>query len=146
MLPFTREESFVTERIERHWELPASVQDAWHAVTQPGWLTLWLADEVELELRPGGAARFRLGDVERTGWVEQASPPQANDEPDGRLAFWWSADGEPASRVELTLTAIDDAACSIRVIETRPLEILDLAGIPTPGHGGATPGPMLIAA
>jgi uncharacterized protein YndB with AHSA1/START domain len=137
----------VTERIERRWELPAPVQDAWHAVTDPAWLTLWLADEVELELRPGGPARFRVGGAERTGWVEQASPPHADEEPVGRLAFWWSADGEPASRVELTLTEIDDAACSIRVIETRPLEVLDLTGIPTPGYGGgATPGPQLIAA
>jgi uncharacterized protein YndB with AHSA1/START domain len=39
----------MTDRIERRLELPADVEQAWQALTQPEWLTLWLADEVELE-------------------------------------------------------------------------------------------------
>ena len=35
----------------------------------------WLADEVELELRPGGDASFRIGDEVRTGWVEEVRAP-----------------------------------------------------------------------
>jgi uncharacterized protein YndB with AHSA1/START domain len=136
----------VTERIERRFELPTGIEQAWRALSEPEWLALWLADEVELEPWPGGAARFRLGDSERTGWVEEVSPPGADHDDTGRLAFWWSEDDEPASRVELTLSPLGDGASSIRVIETRPLEILDLAGIPVPGTGGAQHGPVLIAA
>ncbi len=34
----------------------------------------------------------------------------------------------------------------LRIVETRPLEVLDLVGIPLPGHGGARYGPALVAA
>ncbi len=135
----------MTERIERRLELPTGVEQAWQALTEPEWLALWLADEVDLELWPGGAARFRVGESERTGWVEEISPPNADDA-EARLAFWWSEDGEPASRVQLTLTPAGDGLTSIRVVETRPLEILDLIGIPAPGASGSSNGPMLIAA
>ena len=55
-------------------------------------------------------------------------------------------DDEPASRVELALTAIGPERTLLRVVESRPLEVLDLVGIPLPGHGGATHGPALVAA
>jgi hypothetical protein len=41
-------------------------------------------------------------------------------------------------------------SCSIpallHIIESRPMDVLDLVGIPLPGHGGATYGPALVAA
>src|ERR1039457_5642738 len=49
----------MTDRIERELVLPASPGDVWRALTDPDWLSQWLADEVTLELRPGGDARFR---------------------------------------------------------------------------------------
>ena len=135
------------DRVEREIELPASLQRAWEAVTEPEWLASWLADEVELELTPGGAARFRLGAVQRTGWIEEVAAPQPELDEAARLVFWWSAGDEPASRVELTLTPSGEHATIVRVVETRPLEILDLVGIPAPGTGGSSPaGPMLVAA
>ncbi|MGH2867475.1 MAG: SRPBCC family protein [Solirubrobacteraceae bacterium] len=136
----------MTERIERQLELPADVEQAWQALTEPEWLALWLADEVELEPWPGGAARFRVGESERTGWVEEVSPPSTDDDHGARLIFWWSEDDEPASRVELTLMPAGEGLTCIRVVETRPLEILDLIGIPAPGADGSSYGPMLIAA
>ena len=92
----------MTDLIERELSLPASLADVWRAITDPYWLSGWLADDVELELRPGGEASFRLGDELRTGWVEEVSAPV--DDPErgtGCLAFWWAVDDEPASRVEL---------------------------------------------
>ena len=65
----------MTDLIERELSLPASVADVWRAITDPDWLAGWLADEVQLELRPGGEASFRLGDEVRTGWVEEVSSP-----------------------------------------------------------------------
>jgi uncharacterized protein YndB with AHSA1/START domain len=139
----------MTDRIERELELPASPGEVWQAVTDPAWLALWLADEVTLELTPGGEARFRIGDEVRSGWVEEISPPDtaaAEGHGTGWLAFWWAHDEEPASRVELALIPLERDRTLLRVVETRPLEILDLVGIPLPGLGGATYGPALVAA
>jgi uncharacterized protein YndB with AHSA1/START domain len=141
----------MTDRIQRELELNALPEAVWQAVTDPDWLADWLADEVLLELWPGGEARFRIGAEIRTGWVEEVSPPRAGARDDelgeaGRLAFWWAPDGEPASRVELQLIPLDGEATRLRVVETRPLEILDLIGVPLPGHGGSSYGPALVAA
>ena len=54
-------------------------------------------------------------------------------------------DDEPASRVELRIDAQGDST-RLRVVETRPLDVLDLVGVPLPGAGGATYGPALVAA
>ena len=124
----------MTDRIERELLLPASPEDVWDAMTADG----WLAEEVHLELRPGGDASFRSRNTLKTGWVEDVRAP-------ARLTFWWSAEGESASRVELTLRADRDATL-LRVIETRPLELLDLVGMPLPGAGGTRFGPALVVA
>jgi uncharacterized protein YndB with AHSA1/START domain len=138
----------MTDRIERQLELRASPARVWASLTDPELLAQWLADEVSLEPWPGGEARFRSGDLVRTGWVEEISPPDvdASDSHAGRLIFWWAQDGEPASRVELALSPTDDDTTLLRIVETRPLEVLDLVGIPLPGHGGTRYGPALVAA
>jgi uncharacterized protein YndB with AHSA1/START domain len=124
----------MSDRIERELLLRASPEDVWEAVTRDG----WLAEEVDLDLRPGGDAAFRSGEVEKSGWVEEVSEP-------ARLSFWWAVDGEPATRVELTLVP-ESEMTRLRVVETRPLELLDLVGLPLPGIGGRTFGPALVAA
>jgi uncharacterized protein YndB with AHSA1/START domain len=137
----------MADLITRELELPAPPDDVWRALTDPGWLESWLADTVSLELWPGGEALFTFGDRVRTGWVEEVSAPPADGEDpgEGRLAFWWAEDEEPASRVELVISPWE-AGTLLRVVETRPLQVLDLVGIPLPGTGGATYGPALVAA
>jgi hypothetical protein len=130
----------MSDRIERKIWLAASVGEVWDAITADG----WLADEVDLELRPGGDAEFRSGDDVKTGWVEEARVPR-DERASGQLTFWWSADGEPATRVDLALVPVRDGT-QLRVIETRPLDVLDLVGVPLHGTGGRTYGPALIAA
>jgi uncharacterized protein YndB with AHSA1/START domain len=125
----------MSDRIERELTLPASPDEVWDAVTGDG----WLADEVELTLEPGGEARFACADSVKTGWVEDVRAPE-------RLTFWWATDGEPASRVELTLEPDGDDATTLKVVETRPLDVLDLVGMPLPGIGGPSYGPVLVAA
>jgi uncharacterized protein YndB with AHSA1/START domain len=120
----------MTDQIERELLLPAPPQQVWDVVTAPG----FLADELELDLEPGGDARFD----DRTGWVEEVVSEE-------RLVFWWSADDEPASRVELTLEPEADGYTRLRVVEARPLEVLDVTGIPLPGAGGAQRGPAMLA-
>jgi uncharacterized protein YndB with AHSA1/START domain len=124
----------MSERIERELWLPATPQEVWDAVTSDG----WLGDRVSLELRPGGDAEFESGDQVRTGWVEDVSMPE-------RLSFWWTVGDEPASRVELRINERDGGA-RLRIVETRPLDVLDLVGVPLPGAGRAGFGPALVAA
>ncbi len=125
----------MTDRVERELALEATAEEIWEAVTGDG----WLADEVELDLRPGGDAYFHSDETTRTGWVEEAIAPS-------RLAFWWALDDQPASRVELTLEPLDGDCTRLRVVESRPLEVLDLVGIPLSRFGGASFGPALVAA
>jgi uncharacterized protein YndB with AHSA1/START domain len=139
----------MTDLIERELTLPAPPEAVWEALTDPDWLREWLADEAELQLRPGGDARFRIGEDTRTGWVEEVTPPAGGAA--GRLAFWWEQEGEPASRVALELTHTDEGT-RLRVVESRPLDVLDLVGIPLGGSGGlgghdsGRYGPALVAA
>jgi uncharacterized protein YndB with AHSA1/START domain len=129
------------DRIDRELLLPASLAELWEVITSDG----WLADRVELELVPGGEARFITGDSVRTGWVEEVRPPEDGGAA-ARLAFWWSADGEPASRVELRLDDDGDGATRLSLTESRPLEVLDLVGIPLPDSSGGSYGPSLLVA
>jgi hypothetical protein len=165
----------MSDRIERELRLQASPDEVWEAVVRDG----WLADEVDLDLRPGGDAVFRSAEATKFGWIEEVAHAS-------RLTFWWAADGEPATRVELTLWRESrrerwrrdpererwrrdlererwprgpergpeggrDAVSAgdvtrLRVVETRPLELLDLVATPLPGIGGRTYGPALVAA
>jgi uncharacterized protein YndB with AHSA1/START domain len=124
----------MSERIERELLVDASPQEVWEAITGAD----WLADEVELDLYPGGDAVFRSEREVRSGWVEDVSAPE-------RLAFWWAVDGGSATRVELTLIE-EGNLTRLRVVETRPLDLLDLVGTPLPGIGGKSFGPALVAA
>jgi hypothetical protein len=54
-------------------------------------------------------------------------------------------DDEPASRVSISVTSRDEGASVVRIVETRPLAVLDLVGVPLPGHGGRSYGPALVA-
>jgi uncharacterized protein YndB with AHSA1/START domain len=140
----------MADLITRELELPATPEEVWRALTDPAFLESWLADTVLLELWAGGEAVFTVGGRTRTGWVEEVTAPSARqadgDDPhEGRLAFWWAEDDEPASRVELVIRP-SEAGTLLRVVETRPLQVLDLVRIPLPGAGGATYGPALVAA
>jgi uncharacterized protein YndB with AHSA1/START domain len=133
----------MSDRIERRQWLPAPVENVWEVITGDG----WLADRVHFDLWPGGDAEFRSERETKSGWVEDARPPRHGGA--GSLAFWWAADGEPATRVELTLEPDDTLSARgtrLRVVESRPLDVLDLVGMPLPGIGGRTFGPALVAA
>jgi hypothetical protein len=130
----------MTECVERELLLPASVRDVWGVVTGDG----WLADEVDLDLQTGGEAQFRCADEVKTGWIEEVVVPDETARR-ARLIFWWAAEGEAASRVQLTLEERNELT-RMRIVETRPLELLDLVGVPLPGVSGPSFGPALVAA
>lgn len=133
----------MADQIERELLLPAPPEELWEVVTSPGWLAL----DVQFELTPGGEASFESEDFSKRGWVEEATPPGTADETGGRLVFWWAEDDQPATRVELTLVPEGQHSTRLRVVEARPLEVLDLVGMPLPGQVDGTRGPaMLVAA
>jgi uncharacterized protein YndB with AHSA1/START domain len=136
----------MTDLVQRELELATTPEETWPVLTDPTWLSAWLADEVELDCVPGGEARFIVGGEVREGWVEEVCPPHEDTEGHGRLAFWWSPAQEPASRVELQLSPLRDGGTLLRVVETRPLELLDLVGMPLPGSRAPGYGPALVAA
>ena len=95
--------------IRKEIVLPAPREDVWEALTDPERLEDWFANDVELDLRPGGGASFRWSNgEERHATVTEI-------EPERRLAFEWDDDGE----VEFTLEDDSDGT-RLTVVETLP--------------------------
>jgi len=97
------------ELVERELTVPDGIDEVWRSLAEPE----WLGEDAHIELREAGDVRAG----ERTGFVEEVEEPR-------RLAFWWSAPGEEATRVELELDETDTGT-HVRVTESRPLAILD---------------------
>jgi uncharacterized protein YndB with AHSA1/START domain len=73
----------VDEPIIREVTVAAAHEVVWDALTDPDELAAWFGAEVEVDLRVGGAVRFRWPDAtERRGLVIEFDPPR-------RLAFRW---------------------------------------------------------
>jgi uncharacterized protein YndB with AHSA1/START domain len=98
--------------VERELVLPAEPEEVWESLTEPS----WLGDDAHVELEPAGEVRAGR----RSGFVESADPPRG-------LAFWWSAEGEEATRVEIALERVAEGT-RLTVVESRPLALLDAVG------------------
>jgi uncharacterized protein YndB with AHSA1/START domain len=72
----------------------------------------WFGEVAELDLEPGGD--LTIG--ERSGFVEEVVEAE-------RFVFWWAAEGEESSRVEIDLEPAVGGT-RVRVVETRPLTAL----------------------
>lgn len=95
--------------VRREIVLPVTREELWEALTEPERLEDWFANEVEVDLRPGGAASFRWSNgEERHATVTTVAPEE-------RLAFDWDDEG----RVEFTL-ADDEDGTRLTVVETAP--------------------------
>ena len=95
--------------IRKEIVLPADRDEVWDALTDAERLEDWFANDVELDLRPGGGASFRWSNgEERHAVVTEV-------EPERRLAFDWEDEGT----VEFTLA--DDAdGTRLVVVESSP--------------------------
>ena len=99
------------ERAVRSVVLPAPPEEVWAAITQPDRLGEWFDEHTtvaELELRPGGRARFVTQGEERRALIEVVDPPR-------RLSFRWLPDpgrhpalAMPRTRVEFVLESVDE--------------------------------------
>jgi uncharacterized protein YndB with AHSA1/START domain len=99
--------------LTREITLPATAEEVWRSLEEPA----WLGEDASIELRPDGEVLAG----ERTGFVEEV-------EEERRLVFWWAAPDEDSTRVELELEE-DDGVTHVRVVESRPLAMLDLYGV-----------------
>lgn len=74
------------DEIRRELVLEAPIDDVWEALTSPHQLKQWFGDSADIDLRPGGRARF--------GWSEFDAVTEAIidvvDRPT-RFAFRWEA-------------------------------------------------------
>jgi uncharacterized protein YndB with AHSA1/START domain len=119
------------ESVTRSVELEAAPTEVWDALAEEALLREWLADEVEVDLEPGGEIVCRYADgEERRGEVELVEEAE-------RLAWsWWREGGAGPSRVELVLDAVA-AGTRLTVIETA--QVLETGDF-------RTAGPLLAAA
>lgn len=91
--------------VTREIVLEAPIDEVWDALTDSDRLEEWFANDVELDLEPGGGGLFRWDDgEERRAVVEEVDPGR-------RLALGWGDDG----RVEIELAELDGAT---RVVVT----------------------------
>ena len=118
------------DEVERETVVAGTPEEAWRAVIESG----WLGEAAQLDPTPGGD----ISAGERTGFVEDVDAPR-------RLSFWWAAEGEDATRVEVELEEAEGGT-RVRVIETRPLAVLDAYGSDLGAAIGAPSGPQMTAA
>ena len=91
--------------------VPASPEETWEALTDPEQLTGWLAEDAELDLRPGGDLAVRVDGEERGGFIEEVEAPR-------RLVFWWGPAGDEPTRVEIELEPDGDDTRAGRRVAT----------------------------
>lgn len=106
------------DTIERSIEVPVGIETVWSALTTADGIRAWFGDEVEIDLRPGGEARF--------GWTEYGASSHAIVVDVTRphcFSYRWAARGseradtEPSTLVEFTLTSTDEGT-SVTVRES----------------------------
>src|SRR5246127_1344043 len=93
-------------QIEREIVIDAPIDVVWRTITEPDQISLWFADKVELEVKPGARGYLGFGDEGGPVVVETVDPPT-------RFSFRWNhpAGEEPvvgnSMLVEFTLTPED---------------------------------------
>jgi uncharacterized protein YndB with AHSA1/START domain len=129
--------SGVTDAGSSELTVPASAEETWDALTDPRRLADWLADGAELDLRPGGELAVSVDGEQRGGFFEEVDSPR-------RLVFWWGPEGDEPTRVEIELEPDDDGT-RVRVVESRPLRVLDARGIEVESWLGGDSSPQMRA-
>jgi uncharacterized protein YndB with AHSA1/START domain len=107
----------VPERIEREIVIDAPLDVVWAVVTEPEHVAGWFSDVAEIDLRPGGEARFTWHDHGDTlAVVEKVEPPHL-------FALRWirsiheGVSEQNNTLVEFTLSAVGDGT-RLRVVES----------------------------
>lgn len=114
----------MTEPIVRSIEIAAPPERVFPLLVEPEALQRWWPDLAELDAREGG--RFRMefagGESVVTGEVTVFEPPRA-------LGLTWAWDGRPAetaTRIDLTVTPLDDGRSRVEVVHSGWERVPDL--------------------
>jgi uncharacterized protein YndB with AHSA1/START domain len=114
--------------LTRQIDLDAPAEQVWPLLAGPeGWV-LWLADDADVEIRPGGRGRVVDDGVARSVEIDTV-------EPERRVSFrWWPEDDESdQSHVELVLVPGADAdpaeRSTVTVTETRGRHVAPTAAV-----------------
>jgi uncharacterized protein YndB with AHSA1/START domain len=94
----------VPDQVRRQLEVRAPQERVWAALTEPEHLVQWFPTErAEIDLRPGGDARFEWEDSADEAVVDVVEPPS-------RLVFRWRPKGldRPYTTVSFTLEETSD--------------------------------------
>jgi uncharacterized protein YndB with AHSA1/START domain len=103
-------------QIERETVIDAPVEVVWRTITEPDQISLWFADTVELEVKPGARGYMGFGEQGGPVIVESVDPPT-------RFSFRWNhpAGEEPTAGntllVEFTLIG-EGQRTRLRVVES----------------------------
>lgn len=103
-------------QIEREILIDAPVEVVWRTITEPDQITLWFADQVDLEVEPGAVGYMGFGEQGGPVVVEAVEPPT-------RFSFRWNHPAGEAPRlgnsllVEFTLAA-EGEGTRLRVVES----------------------------
>ena len=103
--------------IDREVLIEAPVDVVWRTVTEPDQMSLWFADRVDLEVKPGAHGYIQFGDQGGPVVVETVDPP-------ARFSFRWNhpRGEEPTAGnsqlVEFTLTPQGEEWTRLRVTES----------------------------
>jgi uncharacterized protein YndB with AHSA1/START domain len=103
--------------IEREVLIEAPVEAVWRAITEPGQMSQWFADRVDLVVEPGAHGYMEFGDQGGPVVVEVVDPP-------ARFCFRWNhpRGEEPVAGnsmlVEFTLTPEGEDRTRLRVVES----------------------------
>ncbi len=101
--------------IRREIVLESPPEEVWEALTDPDELGEWFANDVELDLRPGGEGVFRWDDgSERRALVEVVVAGV-------RFEFWWWREDDEASLVAIALDPVPEGT-RVVVTESQPAE------------------------
>src|SRR5919106_276073 len=95
--------------VRREVILETPREEVWRALTRPERLREWFANEVELDVRPGGEGTFRWGD----GSARRASVDAVEEE--RRLAVPWRDDADGAGGDPPVEWALEDAPGGTRL-------------------------------
>jgi uncharacterized protein YndB with AHSA1/START domain len=111
------------QAVQREVVFEAPLEEVWQALTQVERLSEWFANEVELDVRPGGTGVFRWDD----GSVRHAVVEEVDEE--RRFAFRWSDDDGNETRVELLLdTDAEGTRLTVTEAAANGLQASALAG------------------
>ena len=99
------------DRFEHTVEFDSSIEEVWHAVSDPSERGHWLGAAVELDVRPGGHGRV----VDDDGTTRDVVVTEVRER-ESLAWHWWSDHGELSS-VELRLDELDGRT-RLHIVET----------------------------